>query len=70
MEQGKLEAGGSELDQKVEADAAVEVALQAFKDELYFVFIDDDQIEHLDAKVVLKPTSQLMFLRLVPLVGG
>jgi hypothetical protein len=70
VEQGKIESGGSELDQKVEADVAVEVALQAFEDGLYFVFIDDDQIETLDAKVMLKPTSQLLFLRLVPLVGG
>jgi hypothetical protein len=70
VEQGKIESGGSELDQKVEADTAVEVALQAFEDGLYFVFIDDEQIERLDAAVMLQPTSQLMFLRLVPLVGG
>jgi hypothetical protein len=70
VEQGKIESGGSELDQKVEVDTAVEVALQAFEDGLYFVFIDDNQIETLDAKVMLKPTSQLLFLRLVPLVGG
>jgi hypothetical protein len=70
VEQGKIESGGSELDQKVDANTAVEVALQAFEDGLYFVFVDDDQIENLDAKVMLKPTSQLLFLRLVPLVGG
>jgi hypothetical protein len=70
LEQGKVDSGGSELDQKVEADAAIEVALQAFEDGLYFVFIDDDQIETLDAKVTIKPASQLLFLRLVPLVGG
>jgi hypothetical protein len=70
VEQGKVDSGGSELDQKVEAQAAVEVALQAFEDGLYFVFVDDIQIEDLDAMVALKPTSQLLFLRLVPLVGG
>ena len=70
LEQGKVESGGSELDQKVEVDAAVEVALQAFEDGLYFVFVDDEQIEELDAIAPLKPNSQLLFLRLVPLVGG
>jgi hypothetical protein len=70
LEQGKVESGGSELDQTVEVDKAIEVALQAFEDGLYFVFIDDEQIERLDAKVMLKSTSQLIFLRLVPLVGG
>ncbi|WP_404789881.1 hypothetical protein [Altericista sp. CCNU0014] len=70
VEQGKIESGGSELDQKVEADAAVEAALQAFEDGLYFVFIDDEQIETLDAIAPLTSNSQLLFLRLVPLVGG
>ena len=68
--QGKVESGGSELDQKVEMDNAVEVALQAFEDGLYFVFIDDEQIESLDAIAPLTPHSQMLFLRLVPLVGG
>jgi hypothetical protein len=70
LEQGKVESGGSELDQKVEVDKAIEVALQAFKDGLYFVFIDDEQIERLDAIAPLTSNSQLLFLRLVPLVGG
>jgi hypothetical protein len=70
VEQGKVDLGGSELDRKVEAQAAVEVALQAFEDGLYFVFVDDNQIEDLNTTVVLKPASQLLFLRLVPLVGG
>jgi hypothetical protein len=70
LEQGKVESGGSELDQKVEVDKAIEVALQAFEDGLYFVFIDDEQIEGLDAIAPLTSNSQLLFLRLVPLVGG
>jgi hypothetical protein len=70
LAQGKVELGGSELDQKVEVDAAIEVALQAFEDGLYFVFIDDEQIEGLDAIAPLASHSQLLFLRLVPLVGG
>jgi hypothetical protein len=37
---------------------------------LYFVFLDDEQIESLDAGVKVDSGSQLMFLRLVPLVGG
>jgi hypothetical protein len=70
VEQGKIESGGSDLEQKVEVEAAIDVALQAFQDGLYYVFIDDQQIEDLDATVTLQPASQLLFLRLVPLVGG
>ncbi|PSB21591.1 hypothetical protein C7B65_03130 [Phormidesmis priestleyi ULC007] len=70
VEQGKIDAGGSELNQAVDVQIAVETALQAFIDGLYFVFLDDEQIEDLEAQVVLNARSQLLFLRLVPLVGG
>jgi hypothetical protein len=40
---GKVSSGGSELDQVVDVQGAVETALQAFKDGFYLVFIDDVQ---------------------------
>lgn len=70
LEQGKIESGGSELNQDVNAETAVETALQAFEDGLYFVFLDDQQQENLDDAISLQPNSQLLFLRLVALVGG
>ncbi len=70
IEIGKVDAGGSDLDQVVESEQAVETALQAFIDGLYFVFLDEQQQENLDEIVTLQPHSQLLFLRLVPLVGG
>ncbi len=70
VEQGKIDAGGSELNQTVDIQTAVDIALQAFTDGLYFVFLDDEQIEDLEARVVLNADAQLLFLRLVPLVGG
>lgn len=70
VEQGKVDSGGSDLEQVVDPERAVETALQAFTDGLYFVFSDDQQQENLDNVVTLHPDSQLLFLRLVPLVGG
>ncbi|MGG6265686.1 hypothetical protein ACQ4M3_09185 [Leptolyngbya sp. AN03gr2] len=70
LAQGKIESGGSELDQAVEVEQAVETALQAFADGFYFVFLDEQQIESLETKVALGEQSELLFLRLVPLVGG
>lgn len=70
VEQGKVDLGGSDLEQKVDADEAIATALQAFTDGLYFVFLDEQQQENLDDVVTLQPNSQLLFLRLVPLVGG
>ncbi len=67
---GKVSSGGSELDQVVDVDAAIETALQAFKDGFYLVFIDDEQQEDLKATVALTSSSELLFLRLTPLVGG
>jgi hypothetical protein len=67
---GKVSSGGSELDQAVDVQGAVETALQAFKDGFYLVFIDDVQQEDLTAKVTLTGSSELLFLRLTPLVGG
>jgi hypothetical protein len=67
---GKISSGGSELEQVVDVQGAVETALQAFSDGFYLVFIDDRQQEDLTAVVNLKTNSELLFLRLTPLVGG
>jgi hypothetical protein len=67
---GKISSGGSELDQVVDVRGAIETALQAFKDGFYLVFTDDQQQEDLQATVALTSSSELLFLRLTPLVGG
>jgi hypothetical protein len=67
---GKIASGGSELEQVVDMEGAIENALQAFKDGFYLVFIDDEQQEDLTATVPLTSSSELLFLRLTPLVGG
>ena len=67
---GKVSSGGSELDQIVDVRGAVETALQVFEDGFYLVFIDDQQQEDLQATVALTSSSELLFLRLTPLVGG
>ena len=67
---GKISSGGSDLEQVVDVEGAIDNALQAFKDGFYLVFIDDEQQEDLTAVVNLKINSELLFLRLTPLVGG
>lgn len=69
-ERGKVDPGGHSLQQEVEPQKAVEVALQAFEDGLYYVFIDGVQQQSLDAPVRVGPDSRILFVRLVPLVGG
>jgi hypothetical protein len=67
---GKIDSGGSEVEQVVDELGAIENALQAFKDGFYLIFIDDRQQEDLEELVALTDRSELLFLRLTPLVGG
>jgi hypothetical protein len=67
---GKVDPGERDLQQQVNGNDAVAVALQAFEDGLYFVFVDDVQQTSLDREVFLKTNSKVVFLRLTALVGG
>lgn len=49
---------------------AIERALEAFGDGLFFVFIDDVQVEELDNPIAVRPDSTLRLVRLVALAGG
>jgi len=54
----------------IDVDAAVATALKAFKSGHFFVLFNDKQYEHLDQTVQLIPDSEVIFLRLTPLMGG
>jgi hypothetical protein len=71
--QGKVDAAGrssvvAEVD--IDCQEAISNALIAFEDGLYYVFLDELQIESLDQPLYLGAESQVTFLRLVPLAGG
>ena len=70
VERGKVDPGERDLEQSVDNEEAVAIALKAFEDGLYFVFIDDVQQTNLDSEVFLKTNSKVVFLRLTALVGG
>ena len=67
---GKVTLGDRDFDQEVNPDEAVDVAILGFIDGLYFVFIDDEQQEDLEAPVSLQAQSRMTFIRLVALAGG
>lgn len=68
--QGKIDPGEHDLQQHVDVDEAVGVALQAYEDGLYFVFIDGEQPAGLDSEVYIKSDSRVTFIRLTALAGG
>ena len=70
VERGKVDLGGRDLEQAVDPSAAVGVALQAFVDGLYYVFLDEEQQLDLDRQVFVRADSRVTFLRLTPLAGG
>lgn len=47
-----------------------EHAIQAFERNGFLVLVDDRQIESLEESIVVRETSQISFVKLVPLVGG
>lgn len=54
----------------VDPEKQVYVALDAFKKNGYFVLVDDQQVESLNQKVLIRPDSSVSFVKLTPLVGG
>jgi hypothetical protein len=70
LDRGTVDLGGRELPSAPTAPVAIERALEAFGDGLYFVFVDDTQIESLDAEIVVREGSHVLFIRLVALAGG
>jgi hypothetical protein len=51
-------------------ESVTEVALEGFRRNAFFLIVDGRQVTELDEAIQFRPTSQVTFLRLVPLVGG
>lgn len=68
---GKIDSGGTPgAVQDVNPDEAVQTALQAFADGLFFVFVNEDQKSSLDDAFVVGTETRVTFLRLVAMAGG
>ncbi|MGH1542878.1 MAG: hypothetical protein ACRBHB_20840 [Arenicella sp.] len=55
---------------KVDVDKQIETALKAFQSNGFFMLIDDVQAENLDDIVTIEDDMNVVFLKVIPLVGG
>lgn len=67
---GKVQMGGSDLDQAVDPEAAVAAVIEAFSDGLFLVLLDEAEVKELDGELNLTASSRLTFIRLALLAGG
>lgn len=47
-----------------------ESAIKAFQDNGFFLLVNDKQLTELDDEILITPKTSVVFIKLVPLVGG
>jgi hypothetical protein len=55
---------------QIDFDKQLNMAIEAFQSNGFFVLLDDQQIVDLDEPLTLREASDVSFIKLVPLVGG
>lgn len=70
VETGRFSAEARPAQAAPPLDAALARSFEAFHDGLFFVFVDDDQVESLEAMVTIGSDTRLRLVRLVALAGG
>jgi hypothetical protein len=55
---------------RLDPEAQLAFALQAFQANGIIVIVDDQQVDSLDEVIAVTPKTHVRFLKLVPLVGG
>ncbi len=55
---------------KLDPDKQLEVALEAFRQGQVYLLVDDRQLDDLDDEFAVSADTEVIFLKLVPLIGG
>lgn len=67
---GKIGFGSIYSEAKADATRAVAVAIQAFEDGMFALFINDDEITDLSKPITINPTTIITFIRFTFLAGS
>jgi hypothetical protein len=54
----------------VDAESQKQLAIQAFQSNGFFLLVNDKQLTDLDDEILITPNTSVLFIKLVPLVGG
>jgi hypothetical protein len=54
----------------VDVELQISTALAAFKNNGFFLLVNDKQLTELDDEIIITPNTSVSFLKLIPLVGG
>lgn len=54
----------------VDAQSQKQLAIQAFQSNGFFLLVNDKQLTELDDEILITPKTAVLFIKLVPLVGG
>ncbi len=65
-----LNGENSAMGNHIDADKQVDAAIRAFETGRYFLLINDRQVAELDDVIVINPSTSIVFLKILRLVGG
>ncbi|MEH6446907.1 MAG: hypothetical protein V7784_23695 [Oceanospirillaceae bacterium] len=54
----------------VDIEKQKQAAIRAFKSNAFFLLINDKQVTELEDEIIITPSTVVVFLKLIPLVGG
>jgi hypothetical protein len=54
----------------IDWEQQADLALQAFEGNSFFILVDEHQVESLDDFIDVREDTQIVFVKLIPLVGG
>lgn len=55
---------------KIDVSAQKKTAINAFSNNGFFLLVNDKQVEDLNETIIITPNTNVVFLKLIPLVGG
>lgn len=68
---GKIISGSQDADERApNLEQAIDAAISGFHDGLYYMFLNDVQVESLDQPIPAQEVADVLFVRLTPLAGG